>query len=204
MRDESDKPTEFTPHPYALIFPPMTEEERADLEADIKRHGLREKIVVNSNNQILDGVNRYRACTSLDIPPAFEIRNLADKEALAFIRSRNLVRRHLTVAQRAYIADQIAGLQQGQRRKGANLPVLTQAEAAKAMNVSLRSVKTARKVAKASPELAGALKAGTITLHAAEHITELPEPQRGIAISELTNAKPKRPARCTARSSPGA
>ena len=52
---------QLEPHPLAALFPPIPEEELAELGRDIALHGQVEPIVLYQG-KILDGVNRYRAC----------------------------------------------------------------------------------------------------------------------------------------------
>lgn len=47
-------------HSAAEIFPLMSKEELAGLVADIKKHGLREPVVLH-DGKILDGRNRLQA-----------------------------------------------------------------------------------------------------------------------------------------------
>jgi ParB-like chromosome segregation protein Spo0J len=89
-------------HPLADIFPLMEGEEFDALVADIKAHGLREPIVL-LDGKILDGRNRYRACLAAGVEPTREKHFSAHHstgEALAFIISRNIHRRHLTAEQK--------------------------------------------------------------------------------------------------------
>jgi len=175
----------YTPHPYALLLPPMSDEERAGHQADIKQHGLLEKIVINRKNQILDGVHRYRACIAVGTSPQFEVRDLTDAEVLTFVISRNLHRRHLDTSQRAAIAAEIANLKQGGTQP-ANLPdAISQGKAAKLMNVSERTTRTAVKVKDTSSALHAAVKAGKMSVHAAENVCDLPAAQRDQAIEQI-------------------
>ncbi len=78
---------------------------------------------------------------------------------LFFIVSLNLHRRHLNESQRAMVAGKLANIKKGGDRKSENQKVnlandISQADAAKLLNVSTASVKTAKKVQeKAVPEL---------------------------------------------------
>ena len=57
--------------------------------------------------------------------------------------SMNVHRRYLTTSQRAFIAAQLATLKWGQRQSGKFAAVSTQEDAAKLLNVSERSVRSA-------------------------------------------------------------
>ncbi|PKP91220.1 MAG: hypothetical protein CVT75_09725 [Alphaproteobacteria bacterium HGW-Alphaproteobacteria-14] len=68
--------------------------------------------------------------------------------------SHNLHRRHLTESQRASIAARVESMKHGGNRQDANLhldPRVTRAEAATLLNVSERSVASARKVHETAP-----------------------------------------------------
>ena len=57
-------------HPIADLFPMMTDEELANLAADIKANGLIHPIVVDKDGVLIDGRNRDRACEIAGIEPA--------------------------------------------------------------------------------------------------------------------------------------
>ena len=146
--------TELKYHPYSEIFPMMTDAELAELAADIKQHGQRTPIYL-LDWQILDGRNRYRACQIAGVEPK-TVAYRDDANALEFVISSNLHRRHLNESQRAMVAAKILALKGnahgGAREKGkqkANLPL---ASAAAAVNVSPRTVKTAAAVLEDAPK----------------------------------------------------
>jgi ParB-like chromosome segregation protein Spo0J len=56
------------PHALAALFPPISQEELAELGRDIALHGQLEPIVLYQG-QILDGMNRYKACRLMKREP---------------------------------------------------------------------------------------------------------------------------------------
>lgn len=158
-------------HPAADALPPMTPKEYVELVEDIRANGLMHPCVVirvdDGSDLLLDGRHRERACRELGIEPQYERLEVTDP--IAFVLSANLHRRHLDEGQRALIATELAKLGKGQRADQMGTRAhLTQAQAAKALNVSPRSVKKARKVrAAGSPELVSAVERGETSLDAA-------------------------------------
>lgn len=166
-------------HPLANIFPLLDGDEFAALAEDISEHGLREPVVLYEG-KILDGRNRYRACRAAGIDCRFE--TFDGDDALAFVISLNLKRRHLSESQRAHVAAKVATFRQGARsdiQPRANLHEVSPAEAAKLLNVSERSVKTARSVIEhGTPELQHEVEAGRVSVSAAADVATLPEPEQ--------------------------
>ena len=135
-------------HPLAALFPMLDDEELKALAKDIKAKGLREPITLYEG-KVLDGRNRYRACdlADLELEPD-DFTQYEGDDALGFVVSKNLHRRHLNESQRAQIAAEIANMPQGFRsdQPSANLQkVISVPKAAELMNVSPRSVATANK-----------------------------------------------------------
>jgi hypothetical protein len=91
------RPTEV--HPLAALFPMMTDDELADLAADIKANGLLHSIVIDDDGKLMDGRNRLRGCEIAGVDPTFE--QLNGRDAAAFIVSANLARRNLNKGQQA-------------------------------------------------------------------------------------------------------
>lgn len=173
---EPPKTMELNAHPLADLFPMMEGEAFSELVDDIKEHGLREPIVL-LDNQILDGRNRLKACREGGVEPKFA--EYHGNDPTAFVVSLNLKRRHLSESQRAYVAGKLATMKRGGDRKSdqrANLPFGTKsADAAKLLNVSPRSVKTAKQVQKrGTPELNKAVEGGEISISAAATVATLP------------------------------
>ena len=101
-------------------------------------------------------------------------------DPIGLVISLNCHRRHLTEAQRASIATELANRRAGDNQHAgpANLPDLSQAEAARLLNVSERSVRTARAIKEADPELHSKVKSGEVSLNAAyKQIKPASEPE---------------------------
>lgn len=171
-------------HEYCLLFPEMSDDDFKHLEDDLQRNGLREKIVT-LDGKILDGRNRYRACVELGITPIFAPFN--GKDALSYVISKNLSRRHLTASQRAAIAAEMTALgtpkaQENQKsalKKGDKSPVAvitpTGIDAAKQMHVHRDSVTRAAAIKKADPKKFEEVKSGKKTLNKAVHEINAPK-----------------------------
>jgi hypothetical protein len=91
-------------HPIGLILPPMLPEERSSLRNDLVVNGLRVPIV-RYEGKILDGWHRYELCVEENIEPRFE--EYTGDDPFGFVRSLNLSRRHLTLAQKKEVAKHI-------------------------------------------------------------------------------------------------
>jgi ParB/Sulfiredoxin domain len=174
-------------HPLADCFPLIEGREYQDLVDDIRKHGLRESIVVHEG-QILDGRNRYRACLDADMP--YHVKPFGAGDPVAFVISINLRRRHMDESQRAVVAARLENLGHGQRAdlvgRDANLHLLpeptkpapvTRQQAAELLNVSPRSVAAARTVIDhAIPDLTQKVERGEVSVSAAADVARLPEP----------------------------
>jgi len=190
-------------HPLAAIFPLMPDDELAELADDIEANGLRDPIWL-LDGKILDGRNRYRACELKDIDARVE--HYKGKDALGFVISRNLHRRHLTASQRAMAAartKEIYEEQAKERQKESGKihgrgkekvvenfpqPISGKArdQAGEALNVSGKSVDAATKVIEEGiPELAEAVDKGKLPVSTAAKAADLPKnKQREIAKSD--------------------
>jgi hypothetical protein len=158
-------------HDLANLFPTMKPYEVDDLAADIKGHGLREKIVL-LDGKILDGRNRYLACQKAGIEP--ETQQFQGVDPLSFVVSKNLRRRHLKDSQRALIAARIANMPQGCRRAD-RTGLVSQKEAADMLNVAERTVRMARVVETQSvQEVRRLVESGAVSILAAAKVASLP------------------------------
>ena len=140
-------------HEVANIFPLMDGASYKELRDDIGANGLIEPVWI-WKEKIVDGRNRYRACTELGIEPDYREWKGPEEGLLPFVISLNLKRRHLNESQRAMVAAKVANMRQGERtdiEPSANLQKVSQPDAAKMFNVSPRLVAMAKRVYESAP-----------------------------------------------------
>jgi ParB-like chromosome segregation protein Spo0J len=105
MKPKPNVPKIPPPHPVAALFPMMEGKEFENFVEDIRKNGVRDKILPLSadGKWLLDGRNRLAACKKLGIEGQLRLvpqRDLDDEfKMIAFIISRNLHRRHLSSSQ---------------------------------------------------------------------------------------------------------
>lgn len=170
---------DYSFHEIANVFPMLVEPELEDLADDIDKHGLHHPIVL-FEGKILDGRNRYTACN--DVGYELTETNFTTftgtwDDAVDYVVSENLRRRHLDESQRAMAATRLARLRQG--RPEINRPIgrFTQADAARQLSVGERSVRRARVVDEQGvPELVKLVDAGEISVSAASEVAKEPKP----------------------------
>lgn len=167
-------------HPLAGLFPLIDGDEFNDLAADIATHGLREPIVLY-DGAILDGRNRYAACLSVGVAPTFV--EYDGEDALAFVLSLNLHRRHLSQSQKAALALDILPMAEAEAKmrraategrpaaetEHTNMLSLGQprkaaADVARMVGVSQSYVESAKAVALAAPDLMDDIRRGDMTV----------------------------------------
>lgn len=171
-------------HPLANIFPLVDGREFDELVEDIAAHGVREAVWLYEG-AILDGRNRYRASAiaGVDCP----MREYLGDDPAAFVVSLNLRRRHLSESQRSLVSAHLANMRQGARtdiEHSASLPEVSQAEAAALLNVSERSLRTAKTVLEqGAPELVAAVEAGAVSVSAAADVATLPKEEQAEVVA---------------------
>jgi ParB-like chromosome segregation protein Spo0J len=192
------------PHPICLLMPSADEDELQNLTDDIRAHGLLDPIVL-FEKRILDGSNRATACENAGVAARYVEFQGTREEALVFVVSHNLKRRHLT---KQAIADTLVeaedfNLQYEFSEPATRPDIKMSAEKPKTASsrdlaraaggaVSREMINATRKVKeKAEPELREAVKRGRIGVQDAAKAADLsPEQQKAIAASP----KPRRAA----------
>ncbi|MGE9266405.1 hypothetical protein ACQKHB_23035, partial [Escherichia coli] len=173
IRIESCPQADVKFHEYANLFPMMEGEAYKSFVEDVRQNGVREPIVF-MGEAIIDGRNRYMAARDLGI--VYPRTEYEGDDPLAFVISHNLNRRHLTESQRAMVASKLATMRQGSRtdlEHSESFPEVSQSDAAKLLNVSDRSIRTAKTVQEqGTPELVAAVESGKVSVSAAAVIAK--------------------------------
>lgn len=142
-------------HPAPDVFPMLRDDELSDLAADIVERGLLQPIVLDSQNRILDGRNRYAACQLAGVEPAFTTYDGDDPDG--YVLAANIARRHMTKGQQAMV---VARVLLASNNTG-------QTEAARQHGISQASISQATTVIKHAPECVTSVISGAIPLDSA-------------------------------------
>lgn len=125
------------------VLPALEGAELDALRADIKQNGQLVPILVKGT-EVVDGRARLQICKELGINPITHDLGSAANDA-SWAVSTNLFRRHLTTAQRAFIAEKLASLRKGSNQHTASA-ACSRKEAAERLGVSEDSIDRARKI----------------------------------------------------------
>jgi len=103
---------------YKALIPELLDDEYENLKESISKNGYWEEypIIVNDNNEILDGHSRWKACQELGIQPTIKVKHFESKEEeMRFVIETNLNRRHLNAFQKAELALKLIELEKTKR-----------------------------------------------------------------------------------------
>jgi N6-adenosine-specific RNA methylase IME4/ParB-like chromosome segregation protein Spo0J len=186
-------------HPFAGLFDLLSARELADLSENIAAYGQHEPVMIH-RNMILDGRNRYRACRLKGLPVRYEQFPGTNDEALDFVISKNVYRRHLSSSQRALAMASYEEYRHGGKRRnlvfqdaalrleeiGETKRTPTRAELAERGRVSERLINSAAVVRDhGAPELNDAVRKGNIAASTAEQIAQRPLEQQTAILQSL-------------------
>ncbi len=177
----------------SALIPPLNEEERQQLEDNLKVGGCRDPLVVwQQEGVLLDGHNRLKICKENDLDYQICKVSLPDRlAAKIWIRENQAGRRNLTDDQRAMNAAALSELLSEQAkteraakgtpaRKAKKAGTLettsaskvkkprSRAKAAKVAKVSERKIRLATHIRKTAPDLAAKVDAGELSLNKAD------------------------------------
>jgi hypothetical protein len=175
-------------HPISNIFPLLEGEDFETLKQDIATNGLIEPIWLHPDGRIIDGRNRWRACTDTNTNADFRTYtgDLFTSALISFVFSLNKERRHLTSSQLAAcvvkageLLAQLEDEAKGRQSKQAvtNSPFTSNVEtiphsskgksrdqAAALFGTNGRYVQDAKALAKDEPELFEQVASGQLTI----------------------------------------
>lgn len=167
-------------HEIANIFPMMTNAEYEHLKADIVLNGQLDPVVLYEG-KILDGRNRWKACTELGLVINYD--QYQGDNPLSYVISKNLHRRHLNETQRAVVASKLANMRQGERTDIVSIDTkLSMVGAAKLLNIGRNTVARVKEVERKAPEFIPQMERGEMTVNQA--ITQI---KKAEVIANLVN-----------------
>lgn len=181
---------DYKPHEFANIFPMMGNKEHKELTKDIKQYGQQDPIIL-FEGRILDGRNRFKACKDAGVEPTtIEFKG---KDALQYVMSTNLKRRHLTDSQKAVVGRRYKVYYSKIFPQGKNhLEPVPSAEsnrdkAGEVVGVSGRYIDMADVVIEKNPELEEKIMSGEIKVKTAYREIKLEEQRKEVEkIKEVT------------------
>ncbi len=175
---------------FASLIPPLSAEERQQLEENIVEHGgARDPLVVWASKgtlTLLDGHNRYEICARLNMPFEIDemrfsdrshaeewiIRNQFGRRNLsAYVRTQLALRLEETVAARAKENVKKGGGSGNSGRQKSDNPIDTKKEIAKVANVShdtvakVKKIDAAEKAGKVDAETVAKLRTGEVSIN---------------------------------------
>ena len=156
-------------HEYVDIFPEMGEEDFNLLLEDIRENGQQIPITTH-DGKVIDGKHRMKACVILGIDPITQ--EYDGEDALSYVVSANLARRHLSSSQKAIIAAKFVTTKAGNNQWDESEEVSTE-KVAKAFGVSKRQVSRGRKVVEdAAPVVKELVETGVVSVDDAADISK--------------------------------
>jgi ParB-like chromosome segregation protein Spo0J len=109
MHEQGTPRRTFTPHPYALLLPALTEDEYEALRSDIAAHGILAPVIVDADGLVLDGVHRTKIAAELGIDvPVSQMGQASDEQKMHLVVGLNTRRRHLDWDRRRELVRKLA------------------------------------------------------------------------------------------------
>ena len=189
---------------FQALIPPLSADERTQLEANLLADGCRDPLVI-WGEVLIDGHNRYEICTRLGIGyDTLEIEFDSREDVIIWMVDNQRGRRNLNDFQRTELQlkkkSAIAAkakvnqqLSEGRGVKGlqnsANLieTVNTRAEIAEAAGVSHDTVSKVERIQEtAAPELVAALRENKVSINAAADVATLPKEEQAEIVARGT------------------
>jgi ParB family chromosome partitioning protein len=179
---------------FQALIPPLSAEERAQLEANIVADGCRDPLVV-WGGVLIDGHNRYEICTRLGLVFDVVPKEFIDRDAARlWICKNQLGRRNLTDFQRVELALAMKPIVQAkaaeqQARKPDSVsqnsdeqkPMRTDDAVAEIAGVSRDTVRKVEKIqSSAAPAIIEAARTGGLSTHMAAQLADMPREEQDV------------------------
>lgn len=195
---------ELKQHRYGKLFPSLGMEERAELTNSIASKGLLHAVTL-FENRVLDGWHRYTSCIAAGVKPKMVQFEGTEQEALDYVVTENIERRHLRPVQRVKIGKEKLKIETGlakerriatqgrpkktDRPRAASYEKSTAAaRVAKQVGVSARTMERSIAIDKrVIPAVKKAVDSGRMSLREGERVAKLkPSKQASIVKLEKT------------------
>jgi ParB-like nuclease domain len=169
--------TDLKFHELSNTFPLIDEEQTLELADDIKKRGLIEPLVLYEE-AILDGRNRYNAAklAGYKLKPDDVVQfeeHYEGVDPVAFVISKNIRRRHLTIGQRAGVLSVLHKILKPREKQNAqncaNVPQKGLEQRAIESGISPHTARRAQTVLNADPKLHAQVVDGKVPLDKAVH-----------------------------------
>ena len=188
---------------FKSLIPPLSADERAQLEANLISDGCRDALVV-WNNLLLDGHNRYEICSRLQIYfDIVKVENVySEDDAKLWIVRNQLGRRNITDfvrAELALIAKPLIEAKARANQQGGQGGVLLPQNSAEAIEtrevladmagVSRDTIRKVERITEAGDErLTNLARSEDVSIHLASQVVSLPEDEKNEAIQKATES----------------
>lgn len=188
---------------FQALIPPLSAEERAQLEANLLADGCRDPLVVweteDGHNILIDGHNRYEICTRLGLPFDVVAKEFAGRDdATEWVIKNQFGRRNLSDYQRGVLAlrmkpimEERAKAQQGARTdirqiSDESKPIRTDEAVSEMASVSRDTIRKIERIEEvAQPEVKALAAAGDVSINLAAQFVALPEEVQQEAIAAI-------------------
>jgi hypothetical protein len=138
--------------------------ELSALADDIAANGLLEPLTLTPDGKLLDGRNRERACVMAGVEPMTVVH---EGDPFAFSLSKNMTRRHMTVAERAFVAAALVTAAHGRPPKEKTANAVFIDDAAEKLDVPRTTIESAKTILKGgTPEEIASAKSGKAGMRA--------------------------------------
>lgn len=195
---------------FQALIPPLSAEERAQLEANLLADGCRDPLVVwetsDGQNILIDGHNRYEICTRLGSSYEVEWMQFDERsDVIEWIIKNQFGRRNLSDYQRGVLALRMKPIMEERAR--ANLsaagssaapgkpsqisdevikPIRTDEAVSELANVSRDTIRKIERIEEvAQPEVKALAAAGDVSINLASQFVELPQEVQQEAIAAI-------------------